>query len=337
MDQAFASARDTRLGEIYRVASLTQEQVDAGDFSTETASGPSFDAELVGIFQAADVLESEFSVAMFGPELVDLDIPIVTTNMYVDLEPGLTIGHLREQIDSLDNGAALSVEPIRVISSDVRNAVEAQAQGVGLMAVVTAAAAVVALGQLLTRHVRPAQAERDRLIALGYTKGQLGAGEHHTGGRPRGSRCRGRRRPGRGRIGLVPDGVRPPHRPRSGLRVDVAALATGGVVMLVGVLGWVGAASIAAGRTKRRQQLSRATDTITRRAPTPAAGTGTRFALSRHDGSSTTLVSQLGLAVLVGGVIGVTIFGVSLDQLVAERGQVGSTFDLAVADWTSTP
>ena len=53
VDQGFASAYDAQLGDVYRVDTLTQEQADAADFSFTDPAGPSFDAELVGIFRSA--------------------------------------------------------------------------------------------------------------------------------------------------------------------------------------------------------------------------------------------------------------------------------------------
>ena len=67
----------------------------------------------------------------------------------------------------------MKVEAAKVISSEIRTAVDAQARGTWLMALVAGLAAVVALGQLLSRHVRLAPVDRQPLETLGFTERQL--------------------------------------------------------------------------------------------------------------------------------------------------------------------
>ena len=267
---------------------------------------------------------------MFGPELLDIGVPVVTTNMYVDLHQGRTLDQLRAQLDALDGGAAFTVAPSQVVNTDIRNAVDAQAQSLWLMAVVSAVAAVVALGQLLTRHVRLGPADRHRLLAVGYTDGQLRAESVARAAVPAGRRRRSRCGPRGGRVGWFPTGFVRFLEPDPGRRIDVAALAVGGAVLLVAVLAWVGAASLVAARNRTRRSPSRSTEMISRHAPTPAAAIGTRFALTRHDGSSGGAISQLALAVLVGGAVGATIFGASVNDLVSDHSRFGSDYDFAI-------
>ncbi len=312
------------------MATLTQEQADAADFSFKDPAGPSFDAELVGIFRSAYVLESEYSVAVFGPELLDIGVPVVTTNMYVDLHQGRTLDQLRAQLDALDGGAAFTVAPSQVVNTDIRNAVDAQAQSLWLMAVVSAVAAVVALGQLLTRHVRLGPADRHRLLAVGYTDGQLRAESLVRATVPAGVGVAAGAVLAVVASGWFPTGFVRFLEPDPGRRIDVVALAVGGAVLLVAILAWVGAASLVAARNRTRRSPSRSTEMISRRAPTPAAAIGTRFALTRHDGSSGGVISQLALAVLVGGAVGATIFGASVNDLVSDHSRFGSDYDFAI-------
>src|SRR4029079_12128423 len=106
---------------------------------------------LVGIVQAPASLEDEAGAAIFSSALLKADIGLGQTIMSVDLDPGATMAGLRASLDSLPDGSQMKVETARVIGSEIRTAVDAQARGTWLMALVAGLAAVVALGQLLSR------------------------------------------------------------------------------------------------------------------------------------------------------------------------------------------
>ena len=113
------------------------------------------------------------AAAIFSPALLKEDIGLGQTIMSVDLDPGTTIADLRASVDSLPDGSQMKVAAAKVIGSDIRTAVDAQARGTWLMALVAGLAAVVALGQLLSRHVRLAPVDRQPLETLGFTERQL--------------------------------------------------------------------------------------------------------------------------------------------------------------------
>ena len=171
---------------------------------------------------SADSLEDNYTVAVFPPALLDDDIGTASSVITVRLDPGVTRKDLRAALDGLPDGSALSLESGRVISAEIRNGVEAQSRGIWLMALVGAIAAVVALGQLLSRHARltegRARATRGpRILSHAARRGDAGA-RGAAGVR----RDRARRRGGGARVRAFPHRLRPctgtgprrPHRRR---------------------------------------------------------------------------------------------------------------------------
>jgi hypothetical protein len=334
-DEAFVDAHAARLGDRFQLVSLTEEQVAGGAFDS-APEGPSFDAVLVGVLAPADALETEYTTATFPPALLDQGVPTRSTTMAVRLDPGVSFEDLRAELDGLADGSQLSLGPGRVVSADVRRAVEAQAQATWLVAVVVAAAAVVALGQLLTRHARVDPVEHRSLAAFGFTRTQLAtetvlrAAVPATLGIVVGAA-----------LAVVGSGIFPAGfvrviEPDPGIRVDARTLALGAALLLTGVLVWVTVAVVGRGRIRSRRDPSRFGEVFARRAPSPAAATGTRFALTAPDGSATSALGPLlALAVLIAGVVGATVFAASHDRLVSDRGRFGSNYTFAVGDTTN--
>jgi hypothetical protein len=332
-DKTFAAAHDAHVGDRFKVISWNQEQADHGQGFGDDPQGPSFEAVLVGIVDASDKLEVDYSIAVFSPALLDLDVGKVATIMSIRLEPGVTLTDLRTELDRLPGGQGLSLEPGRVISADVRNAVDAQALATWLMAAVGAAAAIIALGQLLSRHARLSSSERDPLSALGFTRGQL-LGE--TIGRAAVPAI----------VGLAggwviatlassrfPAGFVRPLEPDPGLRVDLVAFLIGTGVLLTYMLLWVGIASLATARNRTRPRTPWWNEALARRAPNPAAATGARFALTAHDGSTAAAAGTvIVLGVIIALLVGTLAFAASLDRLVTDRGRFGSNYTFAVGD-----
>ena len=103
-------------------------------------------------------------------------------------------------------------------------------------------------------------------------------------------------------------------------------LALGAVFLLVGVLVWVGSALLIA-RRRAAGRHGLATEKIAKRAPSPTAATGIRFALSSSEGGGRSMIGRFGgMAVLVAGVVGAITFAVSLDRLVTDHARFGSNF-----------
>ena len=218
-----------------------------GEGYVKDPTGPKITAVLVGIVQAPASLEDEAGAAVFSPALLKADIGLGQTIMSVDLEPGNTMVDLRTSLDSLPGGSQMKVETARVIGSEIRTAVDAQARGTWLMALVAGLAAVVALGQLLSRHVRLAPVDRQPLETLAFTERQLAleavcraATGHRRGAVVTLAVLAPGRIPGRFRPGWSVPGPRGP-----------TGAGGGGAVLPLGLLGWVGPPRSSAG-TRRR-------------------------------------------------------------------------------------
>ena len=172
-DRSFVAQHHAHLGDRFPVTFWTWDQVMRGEGYVKPPTGPEIEAVLVGILQAPASLEENAASVIFSPALLKEDIGLGQTIMSVDLDQGTTLADLHASVDSLPDGSQMKVEAATVISREIRTAVDAQARGTWLMALVAGLAAVVALGQLLSRHVRLAPVDRQPLETLGFTERQL--------------------------------------------------------------------------------------------------------------------------------------------------------------------
>jgi hypothetical protein len=334
-DEAFARAHDAKVGDVFPVASLSQQQADRGEF--ENPEGPQFEGELVGIMRSAAVLESEYSIAVFSTALLAVPeqerVPIVASVMSVHLQPDASVEELRGELDRLPDGAGkeISLEREPVISTDIRQAVDAQAQGIAVMALVATVLAVVALGQLLSRHARLAAADRRVLASMGSTRRQLGGETVLTAAVPAAAGLVGGVLLASAASSRFPVGFVRLLEPDPGIKFDATALGLGALALFVLLLVWVAVAFVAQGRTPVRTKPSLTTESLVRRAPGPAAALGVRFALTGREGSSrSTRGTMFALAFVVSGLVGATAFAVSVRELVRDQSRFGLASDYQV-------
>ena len=257
--------------------SWTREQLDRGGFFTEPPEGYSFDAELVGIIDAPEALENRYTAAFLSPGLFDAE-PVVSgqTLMSVRLEPGATTEGLRAELDRLPDGTSFTMEPGRIVAESIRGAVDAQARGIWLMAAVAAIGAVIALGQILSRHVRLADIERRPLQAVGSTSGQLAAESLSRAAVPAIAGTALGAVLAVAASGFFPTGFVRRIEPDLGVQVDAGVLLLGGLALVVALLAWVGV-TLLLRPTRAPAGPSIASETLARSAPNPAAATGVRF------------------------------------------------------------
>ena len=172
--RSFVEQTHAKLGDSFDLVTLTPEQARDFGFAMDDPQGPRVPVVLVGVVDGAAQLEDPFPFVVVSPALLDgYEIGVADTLMAVDLQPGADLTSLRAQLDTLPGTESLSLEPGVLISDPVRNAVQAQARGLWILALVAAIAATAVLGQVITRQVRPAQGERERLSAIGFTHGQV--------------------------------------------------------------------------------------------------------------------------------------------------------------------
>ncbi len=333
--KTFVADHQARLGDHFHVVTWTRDQVQNGEGFAAEPKGPSVEGVLVGIIESPGSLEDRYTTVVFSSALLKDDVGLGETLMAVRFDPGTTTNQFRSRLDGLPGGSALSLDSGQIIGADVRNAVDAQARGIWLMAAVAAIAALVALGQLLSRHARLTLVERRPLTALGFTSGQLTAEAMSRVAVPAAAGV------AVGAVlavlasGLFPAGFVHQIEPNPGLRADFAVLAVGAAALLLGLLAWAGVALLIAGTSRAGRVPSLTAGTIARRAPSPAAATGTRFALTGHERSGGSAVGTLvALALIVAGLVGATAFATSLDRLVSDRARFGGNYTFGVGELT---
>ncbi len=334
IDTSFTNATHARVGDQFQFGSLSRKQAASGEGFAVEPQGAAFDATLVGVIDSPDRLNGEsFTVAVFSKALLDEDVGTVATEMQVQLRPGFSRRDLRTQLDTVKGGTALAVEPGRVVGEDVRNAVDAQAKGLWLMALVLAVAALVALGQLLARS---RAARRPRARAAGRVgihtpptgarkpagRGVAGAARHRGGSRDSRSRAPGSSRPD------SPE--RSSRTPASSSTSSRSAIAAG--ALLVGLLVWVGVAALLDERVRTRPVRTARRFALLDRVPSTAGAVGVRFALTCGDRRAPPYGTLVALAAVIALVLGASTFAASVDHLVSEGDRFGQNYSFMVGD-----
>ncbi len=331
-DTSFTKATGARVGDHFTFGSISRAQIASGQGFGGEPEGATFDATLVGVIKSPDEIDDDFTVAIFPKALLREDVGFVATVMQVRLRPGSSQSDLRRALDTLPNHEALSLDPGVVISAEIRNAVEAQATGLWVLTAVLAVAAIVALGQLLTRHVQRADHERDALLAVGLTRRQreteslLVAAVPALAGLVIGAA-----------LAVVPSGAFPTGfaralEPHTGTHADLVALAGGAGLLILAVLVWV---AIAVGHEERsytRSRASRRAGGLLGAVPVGAATIGARFAITRGDRNRPAYGTIAALAGIIALVAGAATFAVSLDRLVTDGSRFGQNYTLALGD-----
>jgi hypothetical protein len=325
----FVAAFDAEVGDHFPVRAYTQEQVSSNDFDA-VPGGPAFEGVLVGIIDSPDELDDPTPTAVFSPALLDDGIGVVTSFVAVKLRAGATRDDLRAQLDSLPDGTDFALDAGAVVSRTVRNAVSAQAQGLWAITAVAALAAVAALGQVLSRHGRVSELDRERLVALGTRRREL-VGE--AVGRALVPATTGVLL---GAIvavlasDLFPFGFVRQIEPHQGIHADLVLLVPAVAVVLAAVLGWVAVTAWLDHRTRVSERPSSVVEQVASRAPTASAAAGVRFAFVRNDRGSGSVAGTLtGLTLAIVGVVGAVAFASSVRHLVGDGDNYGSNFDIA--------
>jgi ABC-type lipoprotein release transport system permease subunit len=324
------------IGSKFELRVLSQADADRGGFEAmgEAGTRPSIvPAVLVGILNGPAELEPEPTpLVVFSDALLDdHDIAVATTLMTVRLRPGTNFAALRAQLDALPDGKSLRLDHSQLVGSEVRTAVDGQARGFWLLALVAAATAVVALGQLLSRSVRLSAEERPRLEAIGFSRGQLLAESL--------SRAAVPTLIGAG-LGVAlavclspvfPTGFVRRMEPDPGVRIDPAVLGLG-VALLFGALAlWTFVVLLATGRPRREETAAPMLESVAASCPTGPLATGVRFAFTRSSRDGGPVATGLvGVLVITAILTGAVVFGSSLGRLVTDGALFGHTYDFLI-------
>ncbi|HEX8771820.1 MAG TPA: FtsX-like permease family protein, partial [Acidimicrobiales bacterium] len=331
--RTFADAQGVAIGDRFNLVTLTQDQADRagfGAFEAEGPRGPSLDAVLVGIVDSPNELDDPTPVAVFPPSLLDNpELGVSATIMSVRLRPGTDLAAFRSQLDTLPQGATLSLRPAELISSEIRTAVQGQARALWLLTAVAAVAAIVVLGQLISRSVRLPVEERQRLEAIGFSRAQVLAESTGRAAVPIVAGTVIAVGVGVGLSTFFPTGFVRRIEPYPGVLVNPTVLALCATGLLAAQLLWSFAAVAMVTPTGGVERPSPLVESVAARTSSPTLSTGFRFAFtrSRRDRGSVRGVVT-GMALTAGILIGAVVFGSSLDRLVTDGSRFGNNFDL---------
>jgi hypothetical protein len=241
------------------------------------------------------------------------------------------------------NGVEITVVPRPDLTRLVEDATRAQAVALVLFAALAAAAALVVVGQTLTRELSLASTGQETVRALGASRGHLLAaalvpiGLVGAAGAVFGAGVAVLASP------LTPMGLALRAEPAPGLSVHPAGLGIGMAATLVLVLGRVAAPAWRLAGERPHQPgitgpagtTSALADTAARAGLPPTSVTGLRMALEQGRGPRAVPV-RASLIGVTAGIIALTAavtFGASLDRLLATPRLYGWNFDAVAGDW----
>lgn len=331
--RSFAESQGAALGARFDLLTISQEQADAAGFDAfgpEGAGGRSLEAVLVGIFDGPAELNDPTPFAVLPASLLDdPDIGVASTIMSVRLGAGTDLDAFRAALDSLPGGDTLRLEPSELISAEVRTAVEGQARGLWVLTAVGAIAALVVLGQLITREVRLSAEEAPRLEAIGFSRSQI-LGEQV--GRAAVPILAGTVLGivvATGLSGAFPNGFVRRIEPDPGVRFDVTVLGLGGAALLVALLVWTVAALALARPVAPAAGPSPVVESVAARSGGAAFSTGLRFAFTRSQRDRGSIRGTVtGMLVAAAVLVGAVVFGSSLGRLLTDGARFGYNFDV---------
>jgi hypothetical protein len=325
-------AAGVTVGDVLELYAFTAAQ--SAQYGFNAPDPPAFleRVTIVGAFESPSDFDDPQAAALVpAAAITGRDVGIAATLISVRARPGIDLATLRTQLDALATDGPLDLEPMTTIEAATRTAVDAQARGLWLLALAGGIAAVVALGQLVTRQSRVDEAERARLVALGVRGAQLDAEAAGRAALPVvvGVAVGALLAPLAS--GLFPTGLAGRIEPHPGLRVEVGTLLAAGAILIIALLVW----SVAASAVHPRSSVDRApaglVDALAKRSGSATAATGLRLAFTRRAGDSGSVRGAvLGLMAVLAGLTGALTFSASLDRLVHEPARYGQPFDFAV-------
>ncbi|HET7489647.1 MAG TPA: FtsX-like permease family protein [Acidimicrobiales bacterium] len=319
-------------GDRFRLRTLTQEQADRAGFdaAAEGMQGPALDAVLVGVVDGPHQLDDPTPLAAFPPSLLGQgDVGVAASFMTVGLRAGTDRGSFRAQLDTLPGGAGLHLIGAPLVSADLRTAVDGQATALWLVTAVAAAAAVVVLGQLLTRSVRQSADEAPGLQALGYDRRQVLAESAGRAAVPVVVGAALAAVLASAASGAFPAGFVRRIEPYPGVRPDWPLLLAGAAALAAVLIGWTVLVLLLARRVPAPRPPSALVEWAAARARSAPLATGLRFAstTTRRDRGSVR-AAVVGMVAAVSLLTGSVVFGVSLGRLVTDGSRFGTNGDL---------
>ena len=329
--KSFVDEYGIDLGDRFKLVTLSVEQADRAGFdalTTEEPRGPSTDAVMVGVADGPSLVSEPDPIVFFGRSLAE-EAGVSATIMAVRLRPGTGLEDLRHQLDTLPDGDRLGVSPAELIEGDTRTAVNGQAIGLWLLTAVAAAAALVTLGQLLTRTVRLSSDEETRLAALGFNRAQLVAEPVGRAAIPVMGGTLAGTVIAAFSSAAFPMGFVRRLEPDPGLRADVGVLLVGATAAVAALLLWTVIALAGSRRASGAERPSTLVERWATRCPSSAQATGVRFAFTRSgrdQGSVRAAVTGMLMAIAL--LVATVVVGSSLNRLISDGSRHGNNFDV---------
>jgi ABC-type antimicrobial peptide transport system permease subunit len=340
-----------RPGGTFRVRAVAPEQLQAMFTGVEVVpAGPAIALKVVAVQRLSD----DPAIAMQGNEGVVSLTPAFyqaykdkvanLPSVRVHLEGAQAdMGGFAAATRRLAGGTDSTVVPRADLTRLVEDATRAQAVALALFAALAGAAALVVVGQTLTRELSLASANQETVRALGASRGHLLAatlvpiGLVGAAGAVIGAGVAVLASP------LTPMGLALKAEPDPGLSVHLAGLGIGMAATLILVLGRVavpawrlaGERPHPPGVTAAAGTTSTVADTAARAGLPPTSVTGLRMALEQGRGPRSVPV-RASLVGVTAGIIALTAaiaFGASLDRLLDTPRLYGWNFDAAAGDW----
>jgi hypothetical protein len=332
--RSFMTGTGAELGDEFHLITLTQEQGDTSGFDTDEPAGPSLDATLVGVIAGpGDDLDGDgYAIALFPSALLDVgDIGVSGSQAAVALAPGATIDDLRAQIDALPQSQVFSLSPAEIVPADVREAVNVQGQGLGVLAAIVTIAALAVLGQVLSRQLRLTTDERSVLRGLGYTRGQLRFEQASRAAVVVLAGTLAAAALAYAASGTFPTALAGRVEPAPGRRLDLAVHALGAVAFGLALVLWVTLSHVADARRARAVPSAGLIERLVPSLPSAPATTALRFAFGSSTGVARGAKTPLvGITLVCCVLFGALTFGTNLRAMVDDPSTYGVNFDLGL-------
>lgn len=335
---SFIASAGASVGDTFQLVSLTQDEAFQGGFFSQTQSGPTLTAQLVGIIESPAQIQDPTPTVIFSHALLAVQgdggaLGLSQSNIAVDLRDGVDVSDLRQQLNSLPGSESLAIGSGNLVDDDLRKAVNTQAVGLWILAAIGAAAAMMLLGQLVLRMAQVTDVERERLTSIGVTNRGILAESLGRALFPIVIGCALGMAAALVPSGLLPTGLARKYEPHPGVSFDALALPLGALSLMLALTVWTGVALRLGSRPPVAVTRPSSLERLAARSPSAVASTGLRFAFGRRrTGRSAATGAVVAIATSVAILVSALVFGFSMNRLIDQPARYGVNFDLAAGD-----
>lgn len=314
----------SRIGDVFQVRTFDQAQVETNFDGLDVPAGPVFTATLVGVTEAPTEFDDPSQQLVFSPALLDVhsDVGVVQSLIPLQLRDGVDPDAIMDSVRHMDGGADAFAVSTRIVSSSARRAVHFQVSALWFVSALLILAAASVIAQVVARTLRIADSERQSMLALGWRHSDLAAERGLEG---LAVACVAV--PITGFVsyaitGFFPLGLLRLFEPDPGVRMDWVVVVAG----VAAVTTLVVVTAVIVGHSRPRRIIANARNGVAamlaaRGAPM-ALSVGSRFATSSGRGRSS-WASLLAGALMVTGLVGSIVVGMSLTQIVDQPARWG--------------